>query len=69
MYIMIMYLMAACPADANKVCQISLISQEYNSLAACGAAGNKVLEKLPLSDINGTNVGAQLGVRWTCQPK
>jgi hypothetical protein len=42
---------------------IAVTSAEFNTLTACGAAGNKVLEKAPLT------VPAEPNVRWVCVEK
>lgn len=42
---------------------IAVTAAEFNTLEACGAAGNKVLEKSPLT------VPATPSVRWVCVEK
>lgn len=56
-YILILWLTYADPHA------IAVTSAEFNSLSACGAAGEKVLEKAPLTVTDVPNV------RWVCVEK
>ncbi len=42
---------------------IAVTAAEFSNLTACAAAGNKVLEKAPLTQ------PAEPNVRWVCVPK
>lgn len=57
-YILILWL-----TYAGSDTSIAVTAAEFDTLTACGAAGNKVLEKAPLTVPSAPNV------RWVCVEK